>query len=119
MEALNVLDAVRQGGGITVSLGGVLPTSGYIVAKSVQYEETVPVEEFTIEDVEKYVAKYNWALVGVNAYLGAWREEGLIFLDVVERFTNKAKAMRAGREREQIAIYDVKNDKVILTGGRG
>jgi hypothetical protein len=118
MEALNVVDAVRQGGGITVSLAGEYPTSGYIVAKSVQYEQTVPEGEFSEGDVAEYVTKYDWALAGANVYLGAWREDGLVFLDVVEKFTNKVKAMRAGREREQLAIYDVKNDRVIPTGVR-
>ncbi len=54
-------------------------------------------------------------------YLGSWVDssDGTLYLDVVEIFQDRAEAVEAGRDRDQIAIWDAGNGCEIATGGTG
>lgn len=54
-------------------------------------------------------------------YLGVWIESGTVYLDVVEVFPREeiAEAIAAGRDRNQIAIWDAGRQEEIATGGTG
>lgn len=58
-------------------------------------------------------------------FLGGWFERNAdgtpkaLHLDVSQRFKDKDAAVKAGRERNQLAIWDVKNKAEIDTGGTG
>lgn len=58
-------------------------------------------------------------------YLGGWLQKGddgkpvALHLDVSQRFTDHDKATAAGRDRNQIAIWNLDEGKEIPTGGSG
>jgi hypothetical protein len=49
---------------------------------------------------------------------GAYDRLRAIHLDVSQRFTDKAQALQAGRDRNQLAIYHLDIGKEIPTGDR-
>lgn len=51
-------------------------------------------------------------------YFGAWIHEGLLFLDIVEAFPREDihRAIVAGHDRNQIAIWDNGRQELIATG---
>lgn len=51
-----------------------------------------------------------------NIYIGLWIDNDLIYLDISKHYNSKKRAMQAGIQNEQLAIYDIaKNDSVYLT----
>lgn len=80
---------ILEGEGGTFNLSGLpLPTDGYWVGGA----------EF-----------------GTTNYLGWWRdsETGLVHLDGVNHFNTLAWAEKVGRDRGEIAIYDIANAREI------
>lgn len=92
-----------------------LPTSGYMVALE-GHEETFPVELFCAEMLSGYVARHFDVLSGPGeVYLGAWQSEGLVYLDVSECVSSRAKALFLAVERKQLAVWDVANAVEVST----
>jgi hypothetical protein len=58
-----------------------------------------------------------------HAHIGGWhdKEHGKVVFDPVEVFppSEREAAISAGRERDQVAIYDLDSKKEIPTGGTG
>jgi hypothetical protein len=55
------------------------------------------------------------ALAQTNRYLGAWVDNGTLYLDVAECIAERATAERLGRERGELAIFDVEGgDSIYL-----
>ena len=51
---------------------------------------------------------------GDGTSVGLWMDRGLLYVDVSESYDSLEDAMRVGRERDQLAIYDQVADKVIV-----
>jgi|APCry1669192806_1035432.scaffolds.fasta_scaffold01041_12 hypothetical protein len=114
------VEAVKTEGGASVStIDGTSPTTGYIVSMGTDFSDVIPEAEFDTSSVSKFLWQYRWTLDKASHYLGAWRSDGLVYLDVVETFTDKMTAIRAGQKRNQIAIYDLTTGTEIATGGTG
>ena len=45
--------------------------------------------------------------------IGAWVNEGKLYLDLSERVLNWSKAVKMGLERQQLAIFDLNEGKSI------
>lgn len=83
------------------------PTTGYMVSLR-DAEYTVPVEEFSDSDVERYQAKYfNTVNAAPNRYFGAWVQDGVVFLDVSVNYSDRTEAIRRGVSERQLAIFDL------------
>lgn len=96
-----------QRDGFTVRVpSGEVPTTGYMVAFD-GHEERVPAVLLCAESVAGYVARHWDALTQENAYLGAWLEAGVVYLDVSEWVPTRDMAVRLGLERNQLAVWDV------------
>jgi hypothetical protein len=39
--------------------------------------------------------------------MGAWVDEGILYIDISNNFAKRSEAIREGYKNEQIAIYDV------------
>lgn len=51
-----------------------------------------------------------------NIYIGMWIDNDLIYLDISKHYNSKKRAMQAGIQNEQLAIYDIaKNKSIYLT----
>ena len=71
----------------------------------------------TDEETEKAI-KENMEIVKKldSAYLGAWIDEGITYIDISVLVENKEDAMELGKINNQLAIYDIqKNESIYLS----
>jgi hypothetical protein len=120
-----VLDAIRSNpNGFSVTPQGETPKGGYMVAVPGR-TQIVNAEDLAGPHgphiVGSFVAQHAGVLATPGAHIGGWtdKETGLTHLDISHNIPTRPAAIQAGRERNQIAIYDVKRNKEIRTGGTG
>ncbi len=140
LEGGRSIDALEQDGGVSggdlverirVEEGFTLdpraeefPTSGFSVAVS-GFSAIITREEFEKPGVaEQFIADYLMKMRddGVDdLFIGGWwdTDNDEIVLDRVEVFDDEQEAIAAGRERNEQAIFDLANKRVIDTGGTG
>jgi hypothetical protein len=98
------------------------PKTGYMCSEK-GFEKTISVEDFykTRDGARKYLVDYmkqnSESLSKRGAYFGAWVDGGKVYLDVSRRYESRQAGVDAGVSNEQQAIYDIKNDSFIYTGG--
>ncbi len=93
-----------------VNSGELNPDKGFMVSLTGR-ERKLPILD-TLEVVN--FIKDNSDLLALDQYyVGVWFSDGLWYLDVSENFSNKAAAIAAGKERNQIAIWDCSESNVI------
>lgn len=120
VDALARLLAYRVAaeGGATVAQDGELlkPSSGYAVALP-GYElvaRSVGVE--LVREAEAWLAGLERE--GVQGELGVWRDErdGAVYFDVSELVQDREEAVRLGRERGQLAVWDFASGSEVRCG---
>lgn len=122
--ASKIQQFTREWGGLTISMvDGSMPDSGYVVAKPPEFGKVVEEADFFDpvkgpEILADYLIEHQKDLGGKN-YLGTWVKDGKVYLDVAENIQDKDVATQIGRERNQLAIWDVVNLQEIDTGGTG
>lgn len=116
MESWNELAEQAKIDGFTRAIpSGEMPTDGFMVAVD-GHEETWPVELFGVDALVGYVSRKFDVLTGSGeVYLGAWSSDGLVYLDVSECVTSRAKALFLASERKQLAVWDVVNGAEVST----
>jgi len=58
------------------------------------------------EDIARYAESKRAELAVPGRYLGAWLDDGILYLDVTEVHAERATAERLGYDRNQLAIWD-------------
>lgn len=106
-------DLTKANGGVTISLKGEVPTEGFSVATSKATEHTVPQETFSKADTLSYIAKNFDALKQEGNYIGAWLDNGKIYLDVPTVFKDVKKAAQAAKAADQLGIFDLSKFETI------
>jgi hypothetical protein len=120
--AKKAVQAILSGENTSVRPNGAKPTHGYMVSvpgrtKILNGHELHQSDaEHTINDFARANAD---VLKDPSAHIGVWRDGGKVYLDVSHNIAGKFAAIREGRKGNQIAIYDVKHNRVINTGGSG
>lgn len=123
--ANSIIDRVRAYGGLSVKmLTGEEPTSGYMVAQRGHNLEVPSADFFDPAKGQEILKKYlieKKNVFGKEQYLGLWYDSANdeVVLDVVDNIQKKSDATREGAERNQQAIWDVKGQREISTGGSG
>lgn len=123
--AEEVATRVRATGGLSVKLiDGSEPIKGYMVATDSKFGAVVDEKDFfdpakTEDILTDYLLKHQAELGKAENYLGLWLEGGKVYLDVSENMKDRNAAIQAGKERDQISIWDVANFVEIPTGGTG
>jgi len=125
--AASILNRVKENGGLSVNMvDGSEPTTGFMVAKGKQYGRIVKAEDFYDSErgpeiLYQYMKANKSDLATGKNYLGLWHntEDNQVYLDVSENIQDRERATSAGRERDQISIWDVVNFAEIDTGGTG
>ena len=125
--AASVLERVKANGGLSVNMvDGSEPTSGYMVAKGGTKGTILEAEEFFDPAkgpaaLSAFVKEYRADLGSGKSYLGLWHNtaDGKVYLDVSDNIMDRDRAVRAGKRRNQISIWDVANFQEIQTGGTG
>lgn len=82
---------------------------GYMVSLQ-GYEKKCKTEQ----EIEKAIMENMEIIKGLdNAYLGAWIDEGITYIDISVLVDNKEDAMQLGKVNNQLAIYDIQNNESI------
>lgn len=123
----NIIDSVRAQGGMSVKVdSGSVPTTGYMVARDPKdgLSQVVSADEFYTDKGRQILADYmtqNQQAFQDETYLGLWHNtaDGQVYLDVSDNIQDRDTAVRLGRERNQISIWDVTGFAEIDTGGTG
>jgi hypothetical protein len=107
-----VQDQLATNGGFSygLALGDLGSTENYSVsyAKDVeQIFDSIPTEDEVLEYVNKHIT----LLAREDFFLGGWAHKGQYYLDVAQALSkreySREAAIQVGREREQIAIFDL------------
>jgi hypothetical protein len=119
-----IVAGAAQGGFTVHPYRATIPKTGYQVAiqgRTALYPDSIlkdthalhaAVADFVAKNADMYHA-------GGKYYIGGWPENGQLYLDVSERVSDRAEAVRLGGERNQIAIWDNAKGVPIDTGGTG
>lgn len=107
----NIMEEIKenQGGTYNKNLKSINATSGFMVSLQ-GYERKCR----TDEETEKAIKENMEIIKGLDsAYLGAWIDEGITYIDISVLVENKEDALELGKINNQLAIYDLKNNKSI------
>jgi len=100
-----------QGGGTwTLNLDPVHFTDGYY-ASVAGYEQQVPIDQFGEDTLKAYLDVVRGH---PNKLLGAWVEEGTVYLDLSKHIPDRSTAIEFGVYNNQRAIWDIAADKAIV-----
>jgi len=115
----HLLDIVKRNGGATFDPHSfTTKESGY----SVSIEDKYKLSEndtyqllcnATVEDYQRLDEIIDEA-VELGHMLGFWVNKGRLYIDWIDVLDNKQKAIRIGKENNQLAIYDLNNKKEIF-----
>lgn len=101
------------------------PTRGYVVSPYPERSKPIhDVEHLTADALADQVTDYviaNFDLLSQSDHsLGGWHdpETGTVFLDVVQVKDTEAEATAIGLAKDQIAIYDIANQRTIVINRR-
>ena len=114
----------KNGGSFNLNDGTINPKKGYMVA-TIGNELKVHINprlktEHKVNELTKKIFNYIGDKFDVwynseNAYLGLWynSENALWYIDISENIADLSEAIKLGKERKQISIWDCENDNEI------
>ena len=108
-----MLDLVKiiQNGGATLDDRGhpVSFKRGYQVSKKDCFV-------LSVKHTNKILKAVNGILNGLKPgeFCGLWIDGGRVYVDISERITNKREALKTGRKRAQISIFDWRTGAAIF-----
>lgn len=108
-------DVLAEGGGTQTVDGGAAPVSGFMVSVA-RAETVIPLSLFVSHGCEalRKFERRNAGLLGRDgAYLGAWVNDGNVYLDVSYHFEDEVIARAQGEAEKQLAIYDIANGREV------
>lgn len=110
---MNKIDLVKiiQNGGATLDDSGraVSFKRGYQVSKKDCFT-------LSVRHTNKILRAVNSLLNGLKPgeFCGVWVDGGRVYVDISERITSKREALKLGRERAQISIFDWRTGAAIF-----
>lgn len=107
----NIIENIKENGGGTYNkdLKSINAKRGYMVSLQ-GYERKCKTEE----EIKKAIKENMEIIKGLDsAYLGAWIDEGIIYIDVSILVENKEDALELGKVNNQLAVYDLKSNESI------
>jgi hypothetical protein len=76
----------------------------------------IPEKDFKPEHVEEYAKKVSQATGNRHdVHIGGWKNEGKVYLDASARVPRGGEAVRKGKARGELAVWDNKHGKEIPT----
>jgi hypothetical protein len=105
----SIYEAIRASGGGTYDAQTLQPAQHshgfYVGIKGAELK--LPVEEMTDDTIEEYAAHTT------TPFVGAWISDGYVFLDNVLWVENPHDATILGKQQDQQAIWDIRNQREI------
>lgn len=123
MAHLNYDDLAARAvdGGFTVDLNGVTPTTGYAVGARPDRTRRLDLRQMNERDVADEIYVYvidNGYELRDGYYLGAWIDDGTLYLDLVQVLNDRGMALTLARSLGELAIYDLATGESISTAPR-
>ena len=118
----NLMDLHHHGGFSRNPLTGESPTEGYMVgihSRNGGVAHSVSLGEFSPQYLATHRAAARHLLTQPGYYQGGWSDHNHVHLDVSKNVLDHDEAIREGHNNDQIAIWDVKNNREIMTHGKG
>lgn len=106
-----IIEEIKENNGGTYNkeLKSINASQGFIVSLQ-GYEKKCKTEQ----EIEKAIIENMEIVRGLdNAYLGAWIDEGIVYIDISVLVENKEDALELGKVNNQLAIYDIENNDSI------
>jgi hypothetical protein len=104
---------VEKSGGSSRNRNGKAPGDGFMVG-GVAKEYTITVDFDSMQSREQasyailaYLAHNEDLLWDRERYIGAWLDDGTLYLDISERYSSEGTAHAVAAERNELAYYDV------------
>jgi len=111
MNNNELLKLIEKNGGATLDKNGnaLNKKSGYMVSLDGYELKIEKIELFTQQLIKKYlkIAKK------LKAYFGMWIDNNILYLDISIWTASLDYAKKTGLKNNQLAIYDIKNEKSI------
>jgi hypothetical protein len=108
MSTSELIKQLDSKGGFSTMLSGESPSSGYMVSLA-NKGKIISRKDFTDVDLLDFILNNSAALE--KSYLGAWIENGNVYLDISNNIPSLFPAIIEAVKNKQVAIYDVTNDK--------
>lgn len=102
-----LMDMARHGGFTLHDHVGDAPTSGYMVSRSKNTEDTMPMNKLTPEHISSYANAHTRELSDPNTYLGGWLDGKNFYLDISSHRPTIDRAAHDAANANQLAIYDL------------
>ena len=110
MDSQTFVNDVKSNDGATVSTHGEsLPLSGFYVSDD--NGAIVDADTFSASDVDAFANSRALTLSSPGVYLGAWINDGKVYLDVTRHFYSREVALSHGALNNQLAIWDIANSE--------
>lgn len=104
---------IKTNGDLSLDLNSeTSPTTGYMVSLP-NAERRISLANFGYADLASYVNYNAKELFQGNALLGAWIDNGTVYLDLSINVPDLDNTMLLAQKYNQLAIYDVSNGKTI------
>lgn len=116
----DIVNRVHQNGGVTYNLGQGDMSGSNAFAVSIYPDRSQILDSgVDFETIEGFLVANQDLLADSSNSLGVWNHEGKTYLDVVKLVENYDEAVDLGKQHNQIAIWDLRNNNEIPTGGTG
>lgn len=102
MKRIDLLKILKDGGATLDASGAAVSfRRGYQVSRKDCYT-------LNVRNVNKILRAVRSVLASLTAgeYCGIWVDGGRVYVDISERITRKRDALKIGRERAQISVFD-------------
>lgn len=115
LESLEiVVELILENGGGTFDPASLDPFTAPGYFASVEGQEVkVPLAAFNPFSLDRFIAEKEHFFVEPGLLLGAWVDDGQVYLDISHYFLDLDEAMQFGRDNNQLAIYDGVKGEVI------
>lgn len=107
-----MIEEILKNGGATLdtNYNNFNASAGYIVSLY-GYETKINIDN--IDAIKKEIETKKEIAKQLNAYVGLWVDNVLMYVDISKHIINYNRALEVARNNEQLAVYDIKNDKSI------
>ena len=98
----------NHGATLTPTLDNATHNNGFYVSLK-DFETKTRLSRLDIRTIKHYQEKAQ----KYGAYIGAWIDNGVLYLDISKHVKSKRKALKLARKNYQLAIYDIKKGKSV------
>jgi hypothetical protein len=113
--AVQALEGIQSNGGITIGMDGSQPHQGFAFTVDQHSEGQYPLQTLTADQIDQYIQSHMQLLQAPGRYLGAWVNNGTVYLDVSQVEQDRDRAHQMAQQANQLAMFDLATFEEIPT----